>query len=236
MNRFRIRIFATTMLLALAGHIQAASNPLPTAEIKVDQLLRDTQRTSSSTDTLDLVWWVPPQFWDSVLSQNKDASEEMRAEVHALFARYTVMAVAHGKLGTFGVDSFTGEADLRRDFRLVDPRGGVHEPIEAEQVDDKLEVMIQMMRPVFSSIIGQLGSNIHFFAFPAKDAGGLPIADPLSHGRLTARLGTTDYVFRLPLGSMLVPKHDAKTGEVFPGSYDFNPYTGAALEAAPAQR
>jgi hypothetical protein len=41
--------------------------------------------------------------------------------------------------------------------------------------------------------------------------------------------------YRLPIGSILPPALDPKTGESFPGSYHFNPYTGGKLVPRPTE-
>jgi hypothetical protein len=55
------------------------------------------------------------------------------------------------------------------------------------------------------------------------------MVEPLGKGKMVVRLDGEDYDFRLPLDALLVPSQDPKTLEQFPGSYRFNPYTGAAL-------
>lgn len=230
-------VFALAALLcaaALPAH--AARDPLPPEQVKIDELLRDTQRSSPAADVLDLVWWVPPLFWETVLSQDASITPEAREEVAAAFGAYTLVAVAHGRMGPLGTSLFLREEQVREDLQLVDVHGTVHRPLPADQVDGKLGTMLSFMRPVFSNLLGQLGSNIHFIAFPKHDAQGRVLADPFGDGRLVVRLKAHDYAFRLPLGSALVPMRDAATGETFPGSYSFNPYTGAALEAVAIDR
>jgi hypothetical protein len=227
------RAFAAAVLALLCAPTFAASAPLAPDKVRIDQLLGETQKTSPSTDTLDIVWWIPPQFWQSVLTD--DATDPaVREEITELFGGYTVFAVAYGKLGTFGASGFLDEDALRNELELVDMHGGSHAPLSQEDVDERFGVMVQMMKPVLANLIGQLGSNIHFIAFPAKDADGRRVVDPYAEGRMVVQLKDHAYAFRLPLGSLLSPKRDAGAGEIFPGSYDYNPYTGAKLEAAPS--
>ena len=49
-------------------------------------------------------------------------------------------------------------------------------------------------------------------------------------------LGDATYRWRLPLGSLLPPRYDAKTGEKFSGNYLYSPFTGKELTTkAPAE-
>lgn len=228
--RTGFRRLAALSCLALAFHAHAARLTLPAEQVQVNQLLAETQKSSASPSSLDLVWWIPPQFWPAVMQGEVDP--RMRKELDELFGKYTVVAAVKGSMGALGPDNFLSDAQLRAQLRMLGADGAVYAPIEAGKLDQRLTVLIQMMRPMFSNLLGQMGSNVQFFAFPAT-AKGKPLADPLGEGTLVFRLGGDDYAFRLPLGSLLVPQRDAQSGELFPGSYQFNPYTGAALQPAP---
>jgi hypothetical protein len=230
-SRFTALLFT---LLALAPVAHAARDPLPPDQIKLDQLVRDTQRSSSATKVLDLVWWIPPQFWSAALSQDTNTSPAVRNEITELFGKYTVVAAVRGDLGTFGVQKYATEAELRDVLQLVDAGGTRYLPLPDDKVDQRLNTLIQMLKPMFSSMLGQMGDNVNFYAFPARTPAGKLLADPMGDGNLVVRMSGEDYLFRLPLGSLLQPRRDAATGEVFPGSYQFNPYTGATLETAAA--
>ena len=234
MSQFRLLCAALLLAGTMVPAVRAAEPAPAKVEIKIDQLLRETQQTSPSTDTVDLVWWIPPQFWASVLADNADVPDTTRAEIEEIFGQYTVIAAVKGNLGNFGVDKFVSDDDMRTQLRLVDPYGVSHSPIAADKLDSRLTVMVQILKPLMANVVGQMGTNLNFYAFPAKTQDGRPVADPLGTGQLTVKLGTEDYAFRLPLGSLLPPRHDPASGEAFPGSYRYNPYTGAALQVTPA--
>lgn len=235
MSHFRLLcaalLFAGMMMTAA---VRAAESAPANFDVQIDQLLRETQKTSPSTDTVDLVWWIPPQFWASVLADNADVPDKTRAEIQEIFAQYTVVAAVKGSIGNFGVDKFTSDEEMRAQLRLVDPQGTSYAPIAADKLDSRLVVMVQILKPLMANVVGQMGTNLNFYAFPAKAQDGKPVADPLGTGKLTIKLGSEEYAFRLPLGSLLPPRHDPASGEAFPGSYRYNPYTGAALQVTPA--
>jgi hypothetical protein len=83
-------------------------------------------------------------------------------------------------------------------------------------------------------MMGAMGQHLEILVFPSVDKAGHPIADPKSDGSLTVHLGNIALHYRLPLGSILPPSVDPKTGESFPGNYHFNPYTGDKLVERPS--
>jgi hypothetical protein len=80
-----------------------------------------------------------------------------------------------------------------------------------------------------ASMVGQLGENLEFVVFPATAAG--KAVDAAKPGSFTVKLYDQSTTWRLPLGSLLPKRSDRKTGEQFPGNYNFNPYTGDKLAA-----
>lgn len=234
MSTARLFSAAVVLITALATPLQAsaAQAVLPPEQIKIGDLTSDLQRHSQSAESVDLVWWIPKEFWAAALSQGDKVDAKTTREFVDLFSKYTVVAAVQADLGPLGVDKFTSEEDLRAALRIYDAAGNSYAPIAADKLDAKLTILIQIMRPMFNNILGQIGNNLQFFAFPAKTGDGDPIVDPLGTGTFLIKLDKDDYTFRLPLGSLLAPRHDQATGETFPGSYLFNPYTGAALQTA----
>jgi hypothetical protein len=78
-----------------------------------------------------------------------------------------------------------------------------------------------------------MGPHLDFLVFAGTDKDGHPIADPKRDGTLTVHLADIPLEYRLPLGSLLPPSLDPKTGVTFPGNYHFNPYTGSKLVSRP---
>lgn len=234
MNAVRSRSLALALALlaapALAGQAPAV---LPPAQVEVGELIRDLQRTHAPGDSMELVWWMPKEYMEVSMAQSGSVDPKTAKEFTDLFAKYTVVAVVRGRIGALGVDGYESEADLRAKLRIEDATGKAHAPIAADKVDRKLSLLISILRPMFKQLIGEMGENVQVFVFPGQVA-GRRLAEPLSTGQFLIMLGDTTHRFRLPLGSLLVPRQDAATGERFPGSFNFNPYTGAALQ--PAQR
>jgi hypothetical protein len=75
---------------------------------------------------------------------------------------------------------------------------------------------------------GQVGQSLELVIYPAKVDGKL-VVDASQSGTLQLKLYEETFKWRLPLGSLLPAKVDAKTGESFPGNYQFNPFTGNKL-------
>ena len=226
------RLLLACLLLGASALTAAADTPVrrPIAEVNINEFVRDIQRSSPDENRFDIVWWMPSEFW--ARSMAGQAPEADIREVRDLFDKYVVVAVVDGEIGALGMKAYTSEADLRSTLRLIDAKGQRVAPIAADKVDQRLTMLMRVMQPMLTSLIGPAGENMHFFAFPARPSNGARYAEPYGKGLLTIAVGERRYEFRTPLPSLLMPKRDPATGETFPGHYEFNPFTGARLETA----
>ena len=228
---------ALTVALAAPAFAQSADAPRvrPIAEVNANTLVEETQEISDSPDKMELVWWMPPQFWERALLDADMTATEQRDMVD-LFRKYVVVAVVKGEMGDFGMKGFSGEDELRAQLRLVDADGTRVAPMRQDELETELAVLFTVMRPVMATFIGPAGQNMQMFAFPAKDRAGKPRADALASGTVRVDLDGVPFVFETPLPSLLMPMYDGATGKEFPGTFRFNPYTGAPLQATPAKK
>lgn len=232
-------LFSTALAACLAAapaHAQSAGGPVarPIAEVNLNALVGETQKMSEDPQLMELVWWMPPEFWERSLMDSTLSAKEQRETV-TLFRKYVVFAVVKGEMGNFGMKRFSDEDELRAELRLVGADGKRIAPIARDALDPELEVLFTVLRPLMASIIGPMGQNMQLFAFPATDKAGNRVGDALAAGTVRLEVGRATYAYDTPLPSLLAPMYDA-SGREFPGTYRFNPYTGAPLQAAPAKQ
>ena len=239
MRRLLQPFFCAALTVALAAPALAQSpdapRPRPIAQVNLNDLVAETQKISDEPTMVELVWWLPPQFWERSLMDSDLSATEQR-EMVALFRDHLVVAVVQGEMGNFGMKGFSDEAALRAGLRLVDANGKREAPMAKDDVDAELALLFTVARPIMASIIGPMGQNMQLFAFPGTDAAGKPRADALANGSLRFELGRTPFTFETPLPSLLMPMYDGATGKEFPGTFRFNPYTGAPLQATPVKK
>ena len=226
---------ALTAALALPAPAQDAPRPRPIAEVSVNTLVDEIQSISEDPNRVELVWWMPPQFWERALLDS-DLDKAERDKMASLFTKYVVVAVVKGDLGNIGMKGFADEAALRKQLRLVDTDGTRVAPLAQGELEPELAILFTVMRPVMASFIGPTGQNMQMFAFPGRDRAGKPRGDALASGVVRFDLDGVPFTYETPLPSLLMPMFDGATGREFPGTYRFNPYTGAPLQATPAKK
>jgi hypothetical protein len=223
-----MKIMKKTGLMAMLGSLALACGVVRSADLQ--QLVQETQRSTAADGALQIVWWMPQQFWEESLNANPALPAEARTQVLTVLADYTIIAMMRAKTGATGITDPTSKEDLQKNVQ-VSVDGKVIEPVAPEQVAPAAQLLLAQLKPAMASMVGQVGESMEFFVYPAKSADGKPLIDATKPGNFAVKLFNQNNAWRLPLGSLLPPRKDPKTGEQFPGNYNFNPFTGTKLPA-----
>jgi len=229
MQKRRIPRTRATWLGVFAAWLMAT--PLATFA-GVNELARELSRTVQGGDQLTMVIWMPTQFWDEVLKASAGAlPAEARQQMLAMLEDYSVVGVLRGKVGAAGMTEMMPKEELLKNLKL-ESNGKTIEPLAPEAVGPGAQLLLSQIKPGIAAVAGPMGKSIEFVVFPAKADGKLQI-DAAQPGKLKVTLYDQVFEWRLPLGGLLPPRVDSKTGEEFPGNYEFNPYTGQKLGTKP---
>lgn len=218
-------LLGIAMMIALTTYVPAKAADGP----DYGTLIRDLTKMQKTSDRMTIVMWMPEEFWKLALSANGRLTEKGIRDTLDLIRPYTLIAVLDGQSTAFGGYSYTDDQALLTSVRLEDSRGALYQPLDPGLVSGAMRNLLDAMRPMMANMMGAMGQHMVFLAFPAADKAGQPIADETGNGSLTVRVGDAALRYQLPLESLLPPSLDPKTGESFPGTYHFNPYTGDKL-------
>jgi len=194
----------------------------------VQELVQETQRTVTADGQVTMVWWMPREFWDESLKASAAAMPDaLRAQILAMVENYNILAVMRGRTGALGLTDVQPKAEMQQNIS-VEFDGQVVAPLAPDQLDPAAQLLLAQLKPGLAATIGQMGQAMEFLVYPGKVGEGR-LADPAKPGELKVAFYGNTLRFRLPLGSLLPPSIDGKTGEQFPGNYRFNPFTGDRL-------
>lgn len=211
-------------LIAVAGIISATH----AQEIDSIKLTQETQQLRQNKSQMDLVWWIPNEFWEASFKANPVITPEQQKEFIEVVDNYTIFCVLEGTIGTFGGITGTPKDELQSKMSLV-VSGTILIPLDSSELSPDAQNFLQMMKPMFAGMLGQMGQSMEFVVFKGKGEDGLKYLNPKSDGSFTLNLGKKEFKWRLPLASLLPPKFDTDTKEEFPGNYIYNPFTGKKL-------
>lgn len=219
-------IFSRTGRIAIAlGALWMACGA---ASAGVQELVQETQKSTTVDGQVTMVWWMPQEFWDESLKASGAAvPDELRTQILTLMANYNVVAVLRGRTGALGLTDVQPKAEMQKNISL-EFGGKVVDPLAPDQLDPMAQVLLAQLKPGLAATIGQMGQAMEFLVYPGI-VEGTRLIDPAKAGELKVVFYGQTHRIRLPLGSLMPPRVDGKTGEQFPGNYQFNPFTGDAL-------
>ncbi|MGV3725051.1 MAG: hypothetical protein ACO1SX_29475 [Actinomycetota bacterium] len=206
--------------------------------LDLNALISDTQKQSTDPGRMTLVWWFPEEFWRTALRDNKEVTPEQVEEFVDVMRPYTLMVVADGLVQDDGRINYTPEAQLRASLRMRGFDGVNQPPIAAAKIGEGPQIVVDVIKPILTNMLGPMGENMRFFFFPGAGKDGKRLADTRSSGQLSLCIGPREYRWRLPLGSIIPPKQCPTCTEFYSGAFKFCPLDGVKLPntEAPAAR
>jgi hypothetical protein len=221
-----VAAFAAVPLLSSAA-TEAVSPPAANA-MDSAALYRDLTLTRTVEGRMTMAMWMPEEFWRASLRNGGRLTEQGVAQYMAVIHPYIMVAVLDAQRGITAF-RYTDIGTLLTEVTIEDSHGAKFSPLAPDSVGDEMKNLVQTFRPLLSNMMGTMGQHMEILVFANADKAGQIIADPKKDGSLTVHVSDIALRYRLPLGSVLPPSLDAKTGESFPGNYRFNPYTGSKL-------
>ena len=197
---------------------------------KLTSLIKETQKLTTDSGSLVLVWWIPHQYWEESTKNNPAINDILKQDVLKAVQEYTVIGVIDAKKEGLGGLSFTPADEILKTAELTDSAGKTVLPIADSDLNPSVQNLLSAMKPLFANLMGRIGQNMSFVVFPGKDSDGNTVADAQGEGHLAFTENGHSFAWRLPLASLLPEKICPKCGEHLPGSYKFCPYDGTKLQ------
>jgi hypothetical protein len=212
----------------------AGQNPPQSAapqDVDFTAFVKETQQSPNQPGYVGIVWWIPTEYW--VISAERGGMSEERAQQRYLpLKKYTVVAVAIGKIG-IGTVNWLPETQIRDNVLLRDSLGNSYPAVQ--KLDGDAEGLAGILKPVFANILGKMGENILLLFFPASNKMAKSIADPLAEGNFSiviskAVYGKEDILeWKLPLTTLSPPKYCPLGKERVQANWKYCPWHGVKL-------
>jgi hypothetical protein len=218
----KMRRLLAVLLVFFSSGVAVADGP------DLQKIGQDVQRVRQEKGNLDMIFWMPSEYWEASFTANAGLTPEKQKELTEGLDKYLIFAVLEGKLGLTGGVMATSKEQLMKKITVTAQRQKLT-PLAETEVSENVRGLLQIMKPIFAKMLGQMGQGMEFIVFQGQNEKGERYADPKQGGFLVLNLGEKEFKWRLPLGCFLPTKYDPKTREEFPGNYEFSPFTGTKL-------
>lgn len=202
----------------------------PFEKVSIDTFVSETQFGSDASDHMEIIWWVPTEYWNVIFAQDPTASQTEKDGIIDLLKDYLVVIAIKGKIGLFGGITYDTSESIKS-LTTVTFKGEELPMIEENNVSPDMINFISMIQPMMKNMIGPMGENMQVLLFgnpPNKTL--LPI-NPYSTDSLKFKLGDFEKKVSLPLGCLLEEKTCPEDEEELNGKWNFCPIHGTKLIA-----
>ena len=197
--------------------------------LDIMEIARETQKFSAEGGELNVVWWLPEEFWANSVAANTNV-KPAQVQMFVKFVHpYLMIGVVSGKVVNWGPPTYRTEAEIRPLIRLKDNDGTVYPPLETNNVGASVPALEALMKPGMAKMLGPLAENMSFFVFPGSRKDGSRVCDATVRGVCEVDLGDHAFKWKLPLESVLPKQKCPKCGEILSGAYKYCPYDGTGL-------
>ncbi len=229
---------ALIVIAAMLFSLSVAAERKSLKEVDADAFIADTQVAPKGTGDshLALVWWIPNEFWESILSRDATTSEADKKAMLDAMEGVTLLVIVQADITQFGAMRFYSREEIERSMVLsfADGDDTRHALSLVREIDPDLEVILSIFRPILGSAMGNLGNNMQFYVLDNKTPSSEALVSPYEKGRIDARLSKRDgslmeASIELPINALFVPRL-CPNGREAHISWKYCPWTGQKLD------
>jgi hypothetical protein len=232
------KMFIAVMMVLMLATYSVAAEKKPIKEIDTNAFTTDTQVTLKGTgdNHLALAWWIPNEFWDSILSRDENIGEADKKAMLDTLSGVSLLAVVQADISSFGAFKFYSKEEIEENMMLSysGSNGKKQKLVPVQNINPDLEVVLGTFRPILGAAMGNLGSNMHFYVLDDRAKSAPRLLDPYQKGQLEIQLAKKDKTLidaniPMPINALFVPRK-CPNGKEAHISWEYCPWTGKKLE------
>jgi len=199
-------------------------------EVSMTELIREIQQWNKKDNRMSLAWWIPNEYWRIALKGNKQIPQETINQFENVFEDYLMILACDLTINPDGTMSYTTEEEITKSITILDINNKKYFPLAKNQIDEQALTLVENMKPFFSQALGQMGRGIHFYFFKVTDQNGKNLIDAKLQGQFKVSHSDSDFLWRLPLSTLIPPKFCPVDNEKMKGTWSYCPIHGQKLE------
>ena len=192
-------------------------------KVETIDMVKDLILTKKVESNIKQVWWIPSEYWRFALADSPDIGEEVIVEIEAKLWGYTLFSVVNSNRSPF-----SGFKKRDATISIIDERE-IRLPLSEEEIPDDIKELINVFRPTLAGMVGQLGEQMIFHVFKNELEDGTTAISPYNKGKLLVKVNDDDFIYRLPLQSMVEKKICPEDQEQLNGNWEYCPWHGTKL-------
>lgn len=233
-------IMTALTLLSLSTNLANAAEKRALQQVSLDELIKETQQQqsnfSTNSNSVDLVWWIPPEYWEVALSQDPSTSPANRELMLKNLQSVFIVGVVQADISPVGAFEFFANTTIQKGMRVTytESTGKTLALKPVDKISEDLSLLLEIVRPIFANTMGNLGQNLAFFVYDTFDTSGKRLVSPYESGEFKVLLSDRNgiqrskHLIELPLNSLFVSRV-CPNGKPAHISWKYCPWDGSRL-------
>lgn len=233
-----MKLLIRIMIILMISTYSMAAERKPLSEVDTDDLSSDTQAIpkGAGDDHASLVWWMPIEFWEAILSRDTSTSDTDRKAMLDTMSGVSLLAVVQADISVFGAFRFYSKEEIEKNMTLsfTDADGKKHSLSPMQTINPDLEVVLGVFKPILGAAMGRFGNNMHFYVLHDNSKTSSRLLDPYQKGQINIRLARRNNVLMnasidMPINALYVPRK-CPNGKDAHVSWNYCPWSGKKLD------
>lgn len=220
----------TILLILIFSSLSVFSQEKELKQVSLDKFLTEIQFSSDNPDAMEMVWWIPSEFWEVSFSQDNTVSDEDIKALKDVLNGYELFAVVKGKIGYFGGITYEPLEEILKQLKITYKENELM-PVKREKIPSDLLNFLSAMQPMMANMFGTMGENMHFIIMQDDLTKTVLPINPTGNDTLKIVLDDFTKEVNLPLSSLLKERECPVDNELHSGKWQFCPYHGKKLVA-----
>lgn len=220
--------FLTILFISLFVSTAIYSQAKPIERVSFDHFTTETQFSSDDMDYVEMIWWLPTEFWKIIYANDPTIGQEEIDEIVKTVDDKIIAMVIKGKIGMFGGVKYESFEDLKSHTQVF-YKNELLPVVDPNSMNSDLQMLLSIMKPIMANMLGNMGQNMHFFVFDNPKGKKILPVDPLSNDELVFSMDNFKVEVDLPLSSLLLEKICPEDKIELNGKWNYCPFHGKKL-------
>ncbi|APD07423.1 hypothetical protein UJ101_01916 [Flavobacteriaceae bacterium UJ101] len=188
-------------------------------------LIKELQISKLENHNFQMAWWIPTIYWEVSTQNSPSTTPEQINTIKEIVDDYSIFAIIDGTTSFVGIESNNIE-----NLFITTINKSIYKPLTNEEINPKTLTLINVLKPIIESMIGDTGKSMKFYFFKNKDENNNKIIDETKQGEFTLTLNNQDFKWKLPLSSLVPKKECPVDKELLSGNWIYCPWHGKKLK------
>jgi hypothetical protein len=199
-------------------------------DVSLTELIREIQQWNKRDNKMSLVWWIPNEYWRIALKDNTQVPQETISQIENVFEDYVIIWACDLTINFDGTMNYTTAEEINKSISIFDNNNKKYLPLMKNQISGEAFSIAENIKPFFSQALGQMGRGIHYYLFKVADQNGKNLIDAKLQGQFKVSHSNSDFLWTLPLSTLMPPKFCPVDKEKMKGTWSYCPVHGQKLE------